>query len=95
MSMTDPFVPAPLGDESGTIPAADPGRGAPDTSEGFGVAGEEPDIAEPDVAEPDAAGSGDARAEVDPALGPLGSAGDAADPPFRTPDPAQTRRPTA
>ncbi|TWH74761.1 hypothetical protein [Modestobacter roseus] len=28
------------------IPAADPGAGAPDTAEGFGIGGEQPDTAE-------------------------------------------------
>jgi hypothetical protein len=49
--MPPPFAADP--DDDG-IPAADPGAGAPDPSRGFGVGGEEPDVAEsedPDDAE--------------------------------------------
>jgi hypothetical protein len=39
----DPFSSA--GDQG--IPAADPGQGAPETAEGYGVGAEEPDVIEP------------------------------------------------
>lgn len=78
MSMTDPFLPQQPGDSADTIAAADPGAGAPDVAEGFGVGGEEPSVPEPTTE------SGDDLDEVVPE-----------DTPFRTPDPGQTRRPTA
>jgi hypothetical protein len=65
-----------LGHRDDGIPAADPGAGAPEPSEGFGIAGEEPERPE----EPDV--EADAR-EAD---------GSGDDPPFRTPDPGDVSR---
>ncbi len=72
MSMMPPPFSADPSDEG--IPAADPGTGAPEPSEGFGIGGEEPDVvpAEDPTAE-------DAEAAPRP---PTGA-------PFRTPDPRE------
>jgi hypothetical protein len=43
MSMSAPLEPNVPQEKDG-IPAADPGRGAPETAEGFGVEGEESDV---------------------------------------------------
>ena len=43
-----------LGREDDGIPAADPGAGAPEPAEGFGVGGEEPDRPEEDASQPSA-----------------------------------------
>ncbi|WP_170160380.1 hypothetical protein [Prauserella muralis] len=43
---TSPFEPAPEAESDG-IPAADPGRGAPETAPGYGAEGHEPDPNEP------------------------------------------------
>jgi hypothetical protein len=43
MSMSQPMEPSVPGGDDG-IPAADPGAGAPEPAEGFGVGGEEPDV---------------------------------------------------
>ncbi|RFU19854.1 hypothetical protein [Geodermatophilus marinus] len=45
MAPLDPFQGE--GDQGGGIPAADPGRGAPEPAEGFGPGAEEPDVPEP------------------------------------------------
>ena len=50
MSMSQPLEPN-LPKPSEGIPAADPGPGAPDTAEGFGIEGEQPDVVPED--EPD------------------------------------------
>ncbi|MGY2079037.1 hypothetical protein [Modestobacter sp. SYSU DS0657] len=55
------------------IPAADPGAGAPDTAEGFGIGGEEPDT-------PEQAGDQQAGEQQREAAEPEHTA-------FRTPDP--------
>jgi hypothetical protein len=47
MSMWTPMEPN-LGRGDDGIPAADPGAGAPEPAEGFGVGGEEPDRPEED-----------------------------------------------
>jgi hypothetical protein len=47
MSMMPPPFSADDPSEGG-IPAADPGQGAPEPAPGFGVGGEEPDVAEPE-----------------------------------------------
>ncbi|WP_456581579.1 hypothetical protein [Blastococcus sp. SYSU DS0510] len=70
--MTSPFEPN-LGRPDDGIPAADPGAGAPEPAEGFGVGGEEPDRAP----ETDRPGTGPGGGDADPPE----------DPPFRTPDP--------
>jgi hypothetical protein len=85
MSMMEPFLPHPTTDD--TIAAADPGVGAPAPAPGFGIEGEDPDVAE---GQPD-----DARSPVDLTRGDVGGAAVAQDPPFRTPDPAEVRRPGA
>lgn len=41
MSMMEPFMPHPPTEEN--VAAADPGAGAPETSPGFGLGGEDPD----------------------------------------------------
>lgn len=41
--MSEPFEPNPHDSEE-RIPAADPGRGAPEPAPGFGPEGEEPDV---------------------------------------------------
>jgi hypothetical protein len=46
MSMMPPPFSADPSDDG--IPAADPGAGAPEPAPGFGVGGEEPDVAEPE-----------------------------------------------
>jgi hypothetical protein len=80
-SMWEPMTP-----ESGAagpadeIAAADPGAGAPAPAPGFGVAGEDPDRAE----ETDRPGEPTAEQAPDP--GDVGTV-------FRTPDPADVRRP--
>jgi hypothetical protein len=68
----DPFTP----DDRDGIPAADPGPGAPEQAEGFGIGGEEPDQVDPTQRVP--APSGDGGADDDP--------------PFRTPDPDDVSR---
>jgi hypothetical protein len=70
MSMWTPMEPN-LGKPDEGIPAADPGAGAPEPAEGFGIGGEEPDRPEE---QPPADGGGDHADPPD-------------DPPFRTPDP--------
>ncbi|SEL60067.1 hypothetical protein SAMN04515665_11556 [Blastococcus sp. DSM 46786] len=70
MSMSSPFEPH-LRDQDESIPAADPGAGAPPTADGFGIGGEEPDRA-PETDRP-----GPGTEDVDPPE----------DPTFRTPDP--------
>ncbi|MGY1827094.1 MULTISPECIES: hypothetical protein [unclassified Blastococcus] len=70
--MTSPLEPN-LGRPDDGIPAADPGAGAPQPAEGFGVGGEEPDRAP----ETDRPGTGAGGEDADPPE----------DPPFRTPDP--------
>lgn len=45
---TSPFEPAPEAEGDG-IPAADPGRGAPETAPGYGPGEHETDPSEPDV----------------------------------------------
>jgi hypothetical protein len=47
-----------LGRGDDGIPAADPGAGAPEPAEGFGVGGEEPDRPEDDGPQPSPAGGG-------------------------------------
>jgi len=45
VTTAEPFVPHPDDqDDHGSIPAADPGAGAPAPAPGFGVEGEEPDL---------------------------------------------------
>ena len=76
MSMWAPMEPN-LGRGDDGIPAADPGAGAPEPAEGFGIGGEEPDRPE----------------DVEPGAGqPEDSAQPTADPPFRTPDPRDVAR---
>ena len=72
MSMSTPFEPN-LGRPDDGIPAADPGAGAPEPAEGFGIEGEEPDRSA-EATRPSAEG-GDVQADPPE------------DPPFRTPDP--------
>ncbi|NEK56930.1 hypothetical protein GCU56_03470 [Geodermatophilus sabuli] len=55
MSMSGPFEPN-LGRGDDGIPAADPGAGAPEPAEGFGIEGEEPD--RPEEAEQPQVGAG-------------------------------------
>jgi hypothetical protein len=74
MSTWAPMEPN-LGRGDDGIPAADPGAGAPEPAEGFGVGGEEPDRPEDDAPQSSAA-----------------DGGQHADPPFRTPDPADLNR---
>src|SRR4051812_18865115 len=76
MSMSQPLEPG-LGQPGEGIPAADPGPGAPKPAEGFGVGGEEPDLAPP----------GD---HADPPDDPPDLPRD--DVPFRTPDPREVGR---
>ncbi|GAA2724098.1 hypothetical protein [Cellulomonas aerilata] len=75
MSSTDPFLPGAHRDD--TIAAADPGVGAPQTAPGFGVEGEDPDIAQSQERD---------RAASD---GPVDLPQDV---PFRTPDPDDVSR---
>jgi hypothetical protein len=83
VSMWTPMEPN-LGRRDDSIPAADPGAGAPPTADGFGVGGEEPD--RPEDADTQDAGTQDADAH--------GTTGDRPDddPPFRTPDPGEVGR---
>jgi hypothetical protein len=60
------------------IAAADPGQGAPEPAEGFGVEGEEPDVTDVD---PDVMPVEDAT-----------TYGHRTDTPFRTPDPREVGR---
>ena len=46
MSMSRPWEPG-IGPPDDGVPAADPGPGAPEPAEGFGVGGEEPDLGAP------------------------------------------------
>ncbi|MGY1806842.1 hypothetical protein ACI8AF_05685 [Blastococcus sp. SYSU D00669] len=71
--MTSPLEPEQGMPDQG-IPAADPGAGAPEPADGFGIEGEEPDVAH---AQP-----GD---RADPPDDPPDLPRD--DVPFRTPDP--------
>lgn len=81
MSMSEPLEPNPAAlsgrDDEQTIPAADPGTGAPPTAAGFGVGGEEPDPGGEADAHPTGADPTDAQG---------------GEPPFRTPDPAEIGR---
>ena len=74
MSMMEPFVPGHADEEQGGIPAADAGAGAPQPSEGFGIAGEDPDVTD---AEP----GGSLEEQVERRV--------PKDVPFRTPEPGQ------
>lgn len=76
MSMSTPMEPQ-LGRPDDGVPAADPGAGAPEPAEGFGVAGEEPDRT---------AGH-EGGFHADPPDDPPDSPRD--DVPFRTPDPTE------
>ncbi|MGY1601570.1 hypothetical protein [Geodermatophilus sp. SYSU D00815] len=51
MSMTSPLEPEKGMPDDG-IPAADPGAGGPEPAEGFGIEGEEPDVAHHERADP-------------------------------------------
>ena len=70
MSMWQPLQPN-LGRPDDGIPAADPGPGAPETADGFGIGGEDPDTIEQSGTAPDESSGADLPD----------------DPPFRTPDP--------
>ena len=79
MPRSQPREPGPGRADDDGIPAADPGPGAPEAAEQFGVAGEEPDRLPPDAP----------GAHADPPDDP--PAGD--DLPFRTADPRETGGP--
>jgi hypothetical protein len=81
VSMWTPMEPN-LGQGDDGIPAADPGAGAPQPADGFGIGGEEPDRPE----EPGTQDAGAPDAEAGGGAGPDG------DPPFRTPDPGEVGR---
>ncbi len=72
MSMMPPPFSADPSDQG--IPAADPGAGAPEPAEGYGIGGEDPDVVP----------AGDPSPEEAAAAPPPPS-----DTPFRTPDPRE------
>ncbi|MGY1638837.1 hypothetical protein ACI78V_19485 [Geodermatophilus sp. SYSU D00742] len=84
MSMWAPMEPN-LGRGDDGIPAADPGAGAPEPAEGFGIGGEEPDRPEETAAPAGGAAPAGSAAPAD-------DDGPRADPPFRTPDPDDVAR---
>jgi hypothetical protein len=81
MTQFAPLDPFSSDDEQG-IPAADPGQGAPQTAEGYGVGAEEPDVPEQDDRDRGDRDRGDRDRE---ALEPEST-------PFTTPDPDDVSR---
>lgn len=90
MSMSAPFEPN-LGHRDEGIPAADPGAGAPEPADGFGIGGEEPDQVDPTQEVP-TPGGGRSHDGADPEADARAAEGPDDDPPFRTPDPAEVKR---
>ena len=74
MSMAEPFMPHPPRAE--TVAAADPGPGGPEPAPGFGIGGEDPDVAQ---------SQDDDRPSREQELAPAADG----DVPFRTPDPGE------
>ncbi|MFC0644070.1 hypothetical protein ACFFGJ_01825 [Cellulomonas phragmiteti] len=86
--MAEPLMPH-LPETQEEVAAADPGRGAPENAPGTGVGGEDPDAQVDDHSGPTTRAADTAPDAVS------GADDDDAEPPFRTPDPDDVRRPGA